>query len=71
MVYVLLALIWLSTTSLAVTIGRAIRAPAIAYPVAAISSFALLALILALFTAVSSLGLLTQLQGVQDILGQE
>jgi multisubunit Na+/H+ antiporter MnhF subunit len=71
MIYVVVAVIWLSVTSLAVTLGRVIRSPAIAYPVAAIASFALLALILAVGTAMTSFGLLTEVQSVQDILGQE
>jgi hypothetical protein len=71
MLYVLVAVIWLCVTSLAVTIGRAIRSPLVAYPVAAVSSFVLLVLILVATTAVSSLGLLTALEDTRQILGQE
>ncbi len=62
--YMTLALIWLSVSSVAVTVGRMIANPVVAYPVAALVSFAVLFLVTLLFSAASSFGLLTVLDSM-------
>jgi hypothetical protein len=71
MTYVVLGLIWLSVTSLSVTIGRMVRPAAVAYPVAAVASFGLLSLLVAVAVNVPALALLLGQAGLPASWGSE
>jgi hypothetical protein len=66
-----LGVAWLAVSSVSVTCGRFFRRAAIAYPVAAVASFALLSLVITVVVSVPALSVILKSPDLPFVPGQD